>query len=73
MDVSGKVLPPAPRMPAGDSSRRQQQNDNKRKAPQPASTSQQVATVENQQPEGQPLPKRQKGSKPVWLPAFSFE
>ncbi|SPT17070.1 unnamed protein product [Triticum aestivum] len=36
VDTSGKVLPPAPRTPAGDNSRRQQPNDNKRKAQQPA-------------------------------------
>ena len=36
VDVSGKVLPPAPRTPARDNSWRQQQNDNKRKAPLPA-------------------------------------
>ena len=40
---------------------------------QPASTSRQVATVEDRQPEGQPPPKRQKGSKPNWLLAFSYE
>lgn len=50
--TSGKVLPPAPRTPAGDNSRRQQPNDSKRKAQQSASTSRQVATVEDQQPEG---------------------
>ena len=63
VDASGKVAPQAPRTPAGDTSRRQQQNDNKRKAPQPASTSLQVAIVEDQQPEGQPTTKRQKGGK----------
>ena len=66
VDTSRKVLPLAPRTPAGDTSRRQQQNDNKRKAPMPASTSRQVVTVNDQQPEGQPIPKRQKGSKPAW-------
>ena len=39
VDASGKVLPSAPRTPAGDSSRRQQLNDNKRRAPQPISAS----------------------------------
>ena len=73
VDASGKVLPPAPRTPAGDNGRRQQQNDNKRKAPQPASTSRQVAAGEDQQPGGQPGPKHQKGGKPAWLPAFSYE
>ena len=73
VNVSGKVAPQAPRTPAGDTSRRQQPNDNKRKAMQPASTSRQVATVEDQQPEGQPPPKRQKGGKPNWLPAFLYE
>ena len=32
-----------------------------------------MATVEDQQPEGQPAPKRQKGGKTNWLPAFSYE
>ena len=32
-----------------------------------------MATVEDQQPEGQPLTKRQKGGKSNWLPAFSYE
>ena len=73
VDATGKVAPQAPRTPAGDTSRRQQPNDNKRKAMQPASTSRQVATVEDQQPEGQPPPKRQKGCKPNWLAAFSYE
>ena len=63
-DASGKVAPQAPRTTAGDTSQRQQPNNNKRKATQPASTSRQVATVEDQQPEGQPPPKRQKGGKP---------
>ena len=48
-------------------------SDNKRKAMQPASPSRQVATVEDQQPEGQPPPKSQKGGKPNWLPAFSYK
>ena len=73
VDASGKVAPPAPQAPAGDTSQRQQPNDNKRKATQPALTSRQVATVEDQQPEGHPLPKCQKGGKPNWLPTFSYE
>ena len=73
VSATGKVAPQAPRTPAGDASRRQQQSDHKRKAPQPASNSRQVATVEDQQPEGQPPRKRQKGGKPNWLPAFSYE
>ena len=44
-------------------------SDNKRKAPMPPSTSRQVATVEDEQPEGQPMPKKQKGGRP----AFSYE
>ena len=71
--ATGKVAPQAPRTPAGDTSWRQQQSDHKRKAPQPASNSRQVATVEDQQPEGQPPTKRQKGGKSNWLPAFSYE
>ena len=71
ISTTSKVSPQAPRTPAADAGRRQQQGDNKRKATQPASTSWQVATVEDQQPEGQPPPKRQKGGKPNWLPAFS--
>src|SRR3954464_5168203 len=71
--TTGKVAPQAPRTPAGDAGRRQQQNDHKRKAPQPASNSWQVATVDEQQPEGQPPSKRQKGGKSNWLPAFSYE
>ena len=39
VSATGKVAPQAPRTPAGDADRRQQQNDNKRKAPQLASTS----------------------------------
>ena len=58
VSATGKVAPQAPRTPAGDAGWRQQQNDHKRKAPQPASSSRQVATVKDQQPEGQPPPKR---------------
>ena len=36
VDASGKVAPQAPRTLAGDTSRRQQQSDHKRKVPQPA-------------------------------------
>ena len=72
-NVSSKVAPQAPRTPAGDSSRRQQPNDNKRKASQLTSSSRQVATVEDQQPEGKPPTKRQKGGKSNWLPAFPYE
>ena len=73
ISTTGKVAPQAPRTPAADAGRRQQQGDNKRKAPQPASSSRQVATVEAQQPDGQPPPTRQKGGKPNWLPTFSYE
>ena len=52
VNKTGKVAPQAPRTPAGEASRRQQPNDNKCKALQSASTSRQVATVEDQQPEG---------------------
>ena len=52
VNAAGKVAPQAPRTPAGDTSRRQQQNNNKSKAQQPTSNSRQVATVEDQQPEG---------------------
>src|SRR3954466_7045158 len=52
VSATGKMAPQAPRTLAGDTSRRQQQSDHKRKAPQPASSSRQVATVEDQQPEG---------------------
>ena len=73
VDAFGEVAPQAPRTSASDTSQRQQPSDNKRKATQPASTSRQVATVEDQQLEGQPPPKRQKGGKPNWLPAYSYE
>ena len=73
VSATGKVAPQAPKTPAGDAGRRQQQNDHKRKAPQPASSSRQVATVKDQQPEGQPPTKRQKGGKSNWSPAFSYE
>ena len=39
VDASRKVLAPAPKTPAGESSRRPYQNDLKRKAPMPSSTS----------------------------------
>ena len=42
VDASGKVIAPAPKTPAGDSNRRPYQNDNKRKAPMPPTTSRQV-------------------------------
>ena len=45
VDASGKVLAPAPKTPARESSRRPYQSDHKRKAPMPPSTSRQVATV----------------------------
>jgi hypothetical protein len=32
-----------------------------------------VAAVKDQQPAGQPGPKRQRGGKGAWQPAFSFE
>ena len=73
VSATGKAAPQAPRTLAGDASRRQPQNDHKRKAPQPASSSRQVTTVEDQQPEGQPPTKQQKGGKSNWLPAFSYE
>ena len=73
VSATGKVAPQAPRTPAGEASRQQQPSDNKCKAMQPAPTSRQVATVEDQQPEGQLPPKRQKGGKPNWPPAFSYE
>ena len=39
VSATGKVAPQAPRTPAGDASRWQQQNDHKRNALQPASSS----------------------------------
>ena len=73
VDASGKVLAPAPKTPAGDPNRRPYHNDYKRKAPMPPSTSRQVATVEDEQPEERPAPKKQKGGRPAWQPAFSYE
>ena len=73
VDASGKVLALAPKMPASDSNRRPYQNDHKCKAPMPPSTSRQVATVEDEQPEEWPAPKKQKGGRPAWQPAFSYE
>ena len=73
VDASEKVLAPSPKTPAGESSRRPYQNDHKRKAPMPPSASRQVATVEDEQPEGRPTPKKQKGSRPAWQPTFSYE
>ena len=73
VDASGKVLALAPKTPAGDSNRRPYQNDNKRKAPMPPSTSRQVAIVEDEQAEERPAPKKQKGGRPAWQPAFSYE
>ena len=72
VDAYGKVLAPAPKMPAGDSNRRPYQNVHKRKAPMPPSTSRQVATVKDEQPEERPAPKK-KGGRPAWQPAFSYE
>ena len=72
VDASGKVLAPAPKTPAGDSNRRPYQNDHKCKAPMPPSTSRQVATVKDEQPEERPAPKK-KGGRPAWQPAFSYE
>jgi hypothetical protein len=73
VDLAGRVVQPGSQTPAGDTNRRQQPNDNKRKAPQPTSNSRQVATVEDQQSACQPGPKHQRGGKGAWLPAFSFE
>ena len=73
VDASGKVLNPAPKTPAGDSNQRPYQNDNKCKAPMPPSASRQVATVEDEQPEGRPMPKKQNGGRLAWQPAFSYE
>ena len=73
VDASGKVLALIPKTSAGESSRRPHQNDHKRKAPLPPSTNRQVATVEDEQPEGRPAPKKQKGGRPAWQPAFSYE
>src|SRR3954468_2710643 len=39
----------------------------------PPSTSRQVATVEGEQPEDRPTPKKQRGGRPAWQPAFSYE
>ena len=63
VSATGKVAPQAPRTPAGDTSRRQQENDQKHKALQPTSNSWQVATAEDQQLEGPPPAKQQKGGK----------
>ena len=73
VDASGKVLAPSPKTLAGESGRRLYQNNHKRKAPPPPSTSRQVAIVEDEQPEGRPAPKKQKGGRPAWQPAFSYE
>src|SRR3954464_11428944 len=73
VDASGKVLNPMPKTPAGDSGRCPYQNDHKRKRPMPPSISRQVATIEGEEPEGRPAPKKQKGGRPAWHPAFSYE
>ena len=73
VDTSGKVINPAPKTPAGDSGLRPYQNDHKCKGPVPLSTSRKVATVEDEWPEGRPAPKKQKGGRPAWQPAFSYE
>ena len=39
----------------------------------PPSASRQVATVEDERPEGRPAPKKPKGGRPAWQPAFSYE
>ena len=72
MDASGKVVAPAPKTPAGDPNRRPYQNDHKRKGPMPTSSSRQVATIEDEQPEERPAPKK-KGGRPPWQPSFSYE
>ena len=72
VDASGKVLALAPKTPAGDPNRRPYQNDHKRKGPMPTSSSRQVATIEDEQPEERPAPKK-KGGRPSWQPAFSYE
>ena len=66
VDTAGKVLNPAPKMPAGDSSRRPYQHDNKHKGLMLPPASRQVATVEDKQSEGRPAPKKQKGGRPAW-------
>ena len=73
VDASGKVLNPAPKTPAGDSGRHPNSNDHKRKGPAPPPASRQVATVEGKQPEERPAHKKQKGGRPAWQPAFSYE
>ncbi|SPT20585.1 unnamed protein product [Triticum aestivum] len=45
VNTTGKVAPQAPRTPARDTSRRQPQNDSKRKAQQPTSSSRQFMAV----------------------------
>ena len=71
VDASGKVVAPAPKQPAGDPNRRPYQNDHKRKGPMPTSFRRQVATIEDEQPEERPAPK--KGGRPHWQPSFSYE
>ena len=56
VDASGNVAPRAPWTPAGDTSWQQQPSNNTRKSTQPASTSRQVAIVEDQQPKVPPNP-----------------
>src|SRR6187399_113931 len=73
VDASGKMTPPTSKTPVGESSRRQQTSDQKRKAHAPAANSRLVAAVDGQQPEAQAGPKCQKGGKPVWQLAFSFD
>ena len=46
VDASGKMTPPTSKTPAGESSRRQQTSDQKRKAHAPAANSRLVAAVD---------------------------
>ena len=67
------MIQPATLVPASNTNRRQQPNDNKSKAQQSASNNWQVATVEDLQPAGQPGPKLQQRGKGAWQPAFFFQ
>ena len=58
VDASGKVIAPAPKTPAGDPNRRPYQNDHKRKAPMPTSTSRRWPQLKMSSPKSGSLPRR---------------
>nr|XP_020156752.1 protein enabled-like [Aegilops tauschii subsp. strangulata] len=75
LDEAGKAKPVPPPKPAGEGSRRQHnQQNNKRKADQPAQRyDNRLVAAAEQAPAAEPATKRWNTGKTTWQPTMSFE